>query len=128
MVPLLSVLSSDEESWKSVVEPVFDIEKIVEVADAVEEPMAKSVVAVSPLLVAIESLANGEEVPMPIEPEVGSLKAVEVAGRLPKSIPPILRALTAVDEVAKLLLPINILFHPVVRLFEVCEAPRRMLA
>jgi hypothetical protein len=31
MVPLLLVLSMDEESWKSVVEPVFDIWKSVEV-------------------------------------------------------------------------------------------------
>jgi len=73
-----------------VVEPMFDIEKSVVVAEAVEEPMAKSVVAVSPLFVAIENLANGVLVPTPTAPDIGGIKLVEVAGKVPKSIPPML--------------------------------------
>jgi len=49
----------------SEVEPIFDTEKSVVVADAVEDPIANSVVAVSPLLAATENLANGELVPRP---------------------------------------------------------------
>ena len=45
---------------KSVVEPMLLTVKRVEVALAVEEPIAKSVVAVSPLLVWIENFANGD--------------------------------------------------------------------
>src|SRR4051812_32039711 len=74
-----------------VTNPVFDIEKSVEVEFAVEEPIAKSVVAVSPLFAAIENLANGDEVHTPSAPEVGSKKALEVAGKLPKRRPPMLR-------------------------------------
>src|SRR6266404_5572873 len=59
--------------------PLFVIEKRVVVELAVELPIANKVVAVSPLLVWIENLANGDEVPMPIEPEVGSVNLVDVA-------------------------------------------------
>lgn len=51
--------------------------KSVEVADAVEEPIAKSVVFVSPLFAWIESLENGEVEPTPTLP-VGVMKSVEV--------------------------------------------------
>ncbi len=64
-VPLLSVFSIEEGIWKSVVEPVLLTLKSVVVADAVELPMAKSVVAVSPLLALIENLANGDVEPTP---------------------------------------------------------------
>ena len=57
MVPLLLVLRSEEVSWKSVVEPVFEILKSVVVAVAVEEPIAKSVVLVEPLTALIENCA-----------------------------------------------------------------------
>ena len=53
---------------EAVVEPVLDIEKSVVVADAVEEPIAKSVVLVEPLFAWIERLANGEVVLMPTNP------------------------------------------------------------
>lgn len=74
-----------------VVEPVLEMEKSVVVAEAVEEPIAKSVCAVSPLLVWIESLAYGEVEPTPKEPEVGSwrIEAVVVAGSVPKRRLPI---------------------------------------
>ena len=48
--------------------PVFEIENNVEVAEAVEEPIAKRVVAVSPLLACTESFAKGVVVPMPAFP------------------------------------------------------------
>ena len=46
--------------------PVFDTEKSVVVADAVDEPIAKSVVLTSPLLACIAKRANGVVLPMPI--------------------------------------------------------------
>ena len=48
--------------------PVFNTEKSVLVADAVEEPIAKSVVLVSPLFACTESFANGEVEPIPTFP------------------------------------------------------------
>jgi hypothetical protein len=86
IVPFESVLRSELESWKSVVEPVFETEKRVEVAAEVDEPMAKRVFAVSPLFVAIENLAKGLEEPTPSEPVVGSdnVLAEVVAGKSPK--------------------------------------------
>ena len=41
------------------------------------------------MFAAIPNLLVGEVVPMPMVPEVGSFQLVEVAGRLPKRIPPI---------------------------------------
>ena len=53
----------------SVVEPVLEMEKRVEVAKvAVDDPMAKSVVLVSPPLAWIEESAKGEVVPIPTWP------------------------------------------------------------
>ena len=80
IVPFALVVRSVEGIWKSVVEPVLLIEKSVLVAkDAVEEPMAKSVV---PEYVeeaaAMENLANGLVVPMPTFPLVAK-KIDEVA-------------------------------------------------
>src|SRR3989338_1937861 len=71
------------EKLPPVMRPVFETEKSVAEAEAVVEPMAKSVVLVSPLLLWIENLANGELVPTPMEPEVGRLKEVDVAGNVP---------------------------------------------
>ena len=48
--------------------PVFEIEKRVVVAEAVEEPIAKSVVLVEPLLAWIENLAHGDEEATPSVP------------------------------------------------------------
>ena len=48
--------------------PVFDIEKRVEVAEAVDEPIAKSVVFVEPLLAWMAKLPKGVEVPRPTLP------------------------------------------------------------
>ena len=75
--------------------PVLRTVRSVVVAEAVEEAMAKSVAAVSPLLLWIESLAYGEEVPMPRAPEVGRVKVelVVVAGRVPKTKLPMLSML-----------------------------------
>ncbi len=69
MVPLLFVLRSDDESWKSVVEPVLEMEKRVVVAVRDEEPIAKSVVLVELPAAEIESVANGEDVPNPTLPK-----------------------------------------------------------
>src|SRR6185437_8926715 len=52
----------------SVVRPVFDTEKSVVVAEAVEEPIANKVVLVSPLLAWIANLLNGEVVATPMLP------------------------------------------------------------
>ena len=73
--------------------PVLLMLKSVEVAADVEEPIAKSVVAVSPLFVWIANFAYGDEVPTPTEPDVGSTNAVLVAGRVPNTRPPRLRKL-----------------------------------
>ena len=63
--------------------PVLRTVRSVVVAEAVDEPIAKSVVAVSPLLLWIESLAYGDEVPIPRAPDVGSVTTEEVAGSVP---------------------------------------------
>ena len=105
---------------------MFETEKSVVVAEAVEEPIANSVVLVDPLFACTDSAPHGEEDAIPIVPAVASLNAVEVAGRFPKSMPPILRRLVAVEEVAKVLLPIIMLFEPEMRLL-VEEAPIRRL-
>lgn len=70
IVPFASVVRTFEPEQApkfeaSVVEPVFEIEKSVVVPVAVDEPIAKRVWLVSPLLAAIENLANGEVEPMP---------------------------------------------------------------
>src|SRR5262245_44957068 len=66
MLPLLSVSSASEQLVIVVlIVPVLEIAKSVVVADAVELPIANRVLAVSPLLAWIESLANGDEVPTP---------------------------------------------------------------
>ena len=56
-----------EEIVSAVVEarPVLEMEKSVEVADWVDEPIAKSVLLVSPLFAWMERRAKGEVVPMP---------------------------------------------------------------
>ncbi len=59
IVPLLFVLRIDEGIWKSVVEPVFETEKSVEVAmPPVVEEILKSEVLVSPKFAERENLAN----------------------------------------------------------------------
>ncbi len=45
MVPFALVLRRDEGIWKRVVEPVLEILKSVEVAEAVDEATARTVVA-----------------------------------------------------------------------------------
>ena len=81
-----------------VVLPVFETESKVVVAEAVDEPIAKSVVAVSPLFECIESFAYGDEVPIPRAPEVGrvNVELVVVAGSVPKTQLPRLNWLLAV--------------------------------
>ena len=112
---------SDKLSWEtvaavSVVLPVFATEKSVVVAEAVEEPIAKRLVLVSPLLVCIESLAYGEDVPMPSAPEIGRVKVelVVVAGSVPKTRLPRLNWLLAVALGKSVLYPIPMLLPPVV--------------
>ena len=124
-MPLLEPTMPEPKS-AMVVEPVLETEKSVVVAVAVEEPIAKRVVAVEPLFACTANFANGEEVATPRVPVVGSTNCVEVAGRRPKSKPPILSALLMVDEVANVLLPMTMLLLPVVR-FGVVDAPIRRL-
>src|SRR5512146_40360 len=83
VIARLVVVAAPPVSVVYVARPAFEIEKSVVVAAAVDEPTAKRVEVVSPLLVWMENFAKGEEVPMPIVPEVGRAKAVVVAGRLP---------------------------------------------
>ena len=64
--------------------------KSVVVALAVDDPMAKSAVLVEPLLAWRENVANGDEVAIPKAPVVGSWKAVQVAGTVPKRKLPML--------------------------------------
>ena len=119
IVPLAFVLSRDEVSWKSVVEPVFDTENKVEVADAVEEPIANNIGFVPPLLAWIANCDHGVEEPTPSAPVVGSWKEVEVAGSVPKRMLPMLSWLLAVEEGKKSSLPRPMLPEPVVTTFAV---------
>jgi hypothetical protein len=71
MVPPAFVFKSDEASWKSVVEPMLLTLNRVEVEkDAVDEPIAKSVSGEPSVVVEVktESLANGDDVPIPTSP------------------------------------------------------------
>ena len=65
VVTLMPLLKVEVAPPCCVSAPVFDIAKSVVVADAVDEPIAKSVVFVSPLFAWSESFANGEVVPRP---------------------------------------------------------------
>ena len=87
----MAPVAAEVKAPEAEIAPVFDTEKSVEVADAVEEPIAKSAVSVEPLFACIESFAYGEEVAIPIAPVVGRVKAVVVAGSVPKTSPPMLR-------------------------------------
>jgi len=113
----------------SVALPALETEKSVVVAEAVDEPMAKRVVAVSPLLVWMANLANGEVVPRPILPAVGSLMPVDVAGRLPKIRLPMFSWLFAAPSGKNVSLPREILPLPVPTLKPALNglAPIRML-
>ena len=73
--------------------PTLSTENSVVVAEAVLEPIANNVVLVEPLFAWTDSFAHGEEDAIPIVPAVASVNAVEVAGRFPKSMPPMLRVL-----------------------------------
>ena len=66
------VVAAPPASEVKVARPVFEIEKSVVVALAVEEPTANRVVAVSPLLPWMESFAQGVVVPMPRKPALVS--------------------------------------------------------
>ncbi len=130
IVPLLLVFRSEEESWKSVVEPVFETLNNVVVAEAVEEPMAKSVVLVEPLLAWIENFAQGEEEATPIVPVTASAKLVEVAGSVPYRRLPMLSCLFPVVLAKKVSVPSPKLPYPVV-MFPICVvvlyAPSKVL-
>ena len=75
----------------------------------------------------MENLAEDEDVATPSLPWVGSLQAVEVAGKRPNKSPPILSILEALVEVPKLLLLIKMLFLPVATLFAVSDEPIKIL-
>src|SRR6185312_9047207 len=83
-----------------VVEPVLETEKRVVVAPEVEDAIVKALLKndVSPAFREIANLPNGVVVPMPIEPLVGSLKSVVVAGSVPKRRLPMLSCRFFVDE------------------------------
>ena len=72
MVPFASVFSIEEGTWKSVVEPVFDTAKSVEVDQfPVEELMVKSMEVEFGVVVGLADMEInpvGEEVPTPILP------------------------------------------------------------
>lgn len=109
--------------------PVLEMLKSVEVAEAVEEPIAKRVVLVSPLLEWMPNLANGEEVPTPMEPVVGRVKEtlVVVAGKEPKRMLPSANWLFAVAEGKNICEPMPMLLPPVVSVVLVVPYPRRVL-
>ena len=73
-----------------VITPELEMLKRVVVADAVDDEMLNASADVSPLLSAIANFPNGDDVPMPLEPEVGSVKPVVVAGSVPKRRLPML--------------------------------------
>ena len=79
-MPLASVFNIEEGIWKSVVEPVLEIENSVEVEKvlplSVVEPIANNVVAVELALAWIANLANGDEVATPMVPAVASANTV----------------------------------------------------
>ena len=107
---------------------MFEILNSVVVADAVEDPIANKVVAVSPALVWIANFANGDDEPTPILPEVGKAKPVEVAGAVPKSILPMLIWLLAVGSAKKMFEPSPIFPPPdVIVLLMVVLSPTIML-
>jgi hypothetical protein len=83
---------------------VLEILKRVEVAEAVEEPMAKRVVAVSPLLALMESFANGVVEPTPTLPAPGLISVFPPNGFITKS---------AAAPVVKAIPCMNPLFAPV---------------
>ena len=64
-LPLLQLVRKAPNSLVVEAAPVLSIEKSVVVADAVDEPIAKRVVLVSPLFACIAKRAKGVEVPMP---------------------------------------------------------------
>jgi hypothetical protein len=72
MVPLLLVVRTVDGIWKSVVEPVLEIEKSEEVAkEAVELEIWKRVLLKFPAVVVetcMAKAANGDEVPTPTNP------------------------------------------------------------
>ena len=82
MVPLALVVRTCEGIWKSVVEPVFDIEKRDEVAkEAEDEEMLKIVLLKNPVEVVEtwrEKNAYGEVVPTPTRPELSMMNEVRV--------------------------------------------------
>src|SRR3989338_9997032 len=65
MVPFASVFNREEGIWKSVVEPMLETVKRVEVALEVELPIAKSVLFVVPFSACTARYAYGDVVPMP---------------------------------------------------------------
>ena len=119
------------ETTKPVVEatPVFDTEKSVDVALPVEDAMMNALLVkeVSPLFKEIANLPKGVEVPMPSVPLVGSWKLVEVAGNVPKRMPPMLSWLFPVADWKKMLEPRPMLLPPDVRLLAVCADPTSVL-
>ena len=58
MVPFAFVLRRDEGIWKSVVEPVFDMEKSVEVAPAAVEELMTKIVEFQLLFVVVETASE----------------------------------------------------------------------
>src|SRR5580693_4568302 len=94
--------------------PGLEMEKRVVVAEAVEEPMSKRMGLVAPLLAAMENSPQGDEVPIPMDPVVGSWNWVVVAGSTPYIRLPMLSWLLAVALGKKTLEPSPRLPKPVV--------------
>src|SRR6185312_15134327 len=97
-----------------VVEPVFETLKRVVVAPEVEEAIVKALLKndVSPAFKEIANLPNGVEVPMPSVPEVGSWKALVVAGRFPKIRLPMLSCWLPVSDWKYVLAPMPMFALP----------------
>ncbi len=72
------------------------------------------------------NLANGDEVPTPMEPEVGSWNCVEVAGRVPNIRLPMLSWLLAVPVWKNADEPMPILPFPLLILFVALPRPAEL--
>src|SRR3989344_4919151 len=86
MVPFASVFHNDDGTRNSVVEPMLFTEKRVEVALAVDDPTAKSVVLVSLSFACTESFAKGVVEPTPNFPATEATVVVPVTVSVPLTV------------------------------------------
>src|SRR6185312_4082425 len=129
LLPLISRSTAEFGAVPIPTLPVFVTAKSVDVAVAVEEEMINRFLPgrTAPLLAESARSPNGVVVPMPIAPEVGSLKAEEVAGSVPKKRFPILSCWLPVELAKNTLFPMPMFSEPDESGFSVSEAPIRIL-